>query len=218
VSDWYPILLNLKGRDCVIIGGGAVAERKARGLLDAGAHVRIVSPMLTPGLTELLHSGAILWQAREYTDGDLEGAKLAFAATDRPETNASVISEARSSGIPANAADGDTEGDFIVPAVLRRGELMLTVSASGAGPAVAARIIGELSARYGPEYERYLAQLRKIRTIVRAEVSDPRERRKLLAAAATEEALVAWSCLDIDALERRDLLEKLRVRSLHGKG
>ncbi|MFC5529297.1 precorrin-2 dehydrogenase/sirohydrochlorin ferrochelatase family protein [Cohnella yongneupensis] len=215
--EWYPILLSLKDRTCVVIGGGEVAERKARGLLNAGASVRVISPSVTRGLSDMAQAGSIHLLQREYAKGDLEGATLAFAATDRQEVNASVAAEARERGIPVNVADGDTEGDFIVPAVLRRGDLVLSASASGAGPAVSARIIGELSSRYGPEYEGYLKALRQIRAIVRAEVPDPGQRRRLLAAASTEEALIEWSRSDF-ALDKRALLDRLEERALDGKG
>ncbi|MFD0674377.1 bifunctional precorrin-2 dehydrogenase/sirohydrochlorin ferrochelatase [Cohnella sp. GCM10027633] len=217
MAGWYPILIDLQGRTCVVVGGGAVAERKTRGLLEAGALVRVVSPSLTAGLAELASEGAIVTIDREYRDGDLAEAALAFAATDHPEANAAVVREARNRGVPANAADGGTEGDFIVPAVVRRGDLLLTASASGAGPAVAARIAGELAGRYGPEYGSYLKALRHIRKVVKAEVADPATRRKLLAAASSEDALAEWAGIDAEALDASELLERLRVRALGGK-
>ncbi len=217
MSEWYPIMLNLSGRICVVVGGGPVAERKTRGLLEAGARVRVVSPNVTDALAELARAEAVEWIAREYAEGDLAGATLAFAATDRPETNAQVVSEARAQGMMANAADGESEGDFIVPAVLRRGELVLTASASGAGPAVSARIIRELAQRFGPEYARYLTTLRRIRAIVRANVDDPSERRTLIAAASTEASLKHWS-ETIDSLDDREIVRELTIRALDEKG
>lgn len=217
MSEWYPILLDLKGRTCVVIGGGTVAARKARGLLDAGANVTVVSPKLIPELSELADAGRISHLLKAYADGDLEGASLVFAATDSPETNAAVLSEANKRGILANAADGSPGGDFIVPAVLRRGDLVLTASASGSGPAVASRIIGELGSRYGPEYADYLTGLRKIRSWIKAEVPDPIERRRLLEEASTEQSLIEWSKLD-DWADIHAIIEKLRVRALGRKG
>lgn len=217
MSEWYPILLNLKCRTCIVIGGGAVAARKVRGLLDAGAIVKVISPELTSELSSLAEAGTIQVVPKAYADGDLEGASLVFAATDRPEVNASIASEAQRRGVPVNVADGSAEGDFIVPAVLRRGDLVLTASASGAGPAVASRIICELSSRYGPEYEKYLIALRKIRSMIKAEVADPIERRRLLEEASTEQSLAEWSRLD-DATDKREILERLRVRALGRKG
>ncbi len=217
MSEWYPILLNLKGRTCVVIGGGAVAARKARGLLDAGANVTVVSPRLVAELSELAEKGWIRYLPKVYADGDLEGASLAFAATDMAEVNAAALSEANRRGILANAADGGEGGDFIVPAVLRRGDLVLTASASGAGPAVASRIIGELRERYGPEYADYLAGLRKLRSWLKAEVADPVERRRLLEEASTDQSLIEWSKLD-DRADIHAIIERLRVRALGRKG
>lgn len=218
MPEWYPIMIDIQGRACVVIGGGAVAERKARGLLEAGALVRVVSPSLTPSLAELAQSGDIQILDRFYRDGDLAGAVLAFAATDDPETNAAVLREARQRGVPANAAAGGAEGDFIVPAVVRRGDLVLTASASGGGPAVAARIAGELARRYGPEYEPYLKTMRRVREAIKTQVADSEERRRLLAAAATEETFAEWADIGSEAVGISELIERLRVRALGGKG
>jgi len=218
VSEWYPILLNLKDRACVVVGGGTVAARKTKGLLDAGAVVRVISPALSGELNGLADAGKIEFVPRTYAgEGDLVGATLVFAATDRPEVNAAIASDAQRRGVPVNVADGSAEGDFIVPAVLRRGELVLTASASGAGPAVAARIIGELSSRYGPEYAQYLNALRKLRTLIKAEVSDPIERRKLLEAASTEPSLIEFSQAN-DWTDKKAVIERIRVRALGAKG
>ncbi|MBO9597476.1 MAG: bifunctional precorrin-2 dehydrogenase/sirohydrochlorin ferrochelatase [Cohnella sp.] len=216
MSQGYPIILNLAGRTCIVIGGGAVAARKARGLLEAGATVKVISPKLVPELSAMAETGQIRYEPHEYADGDLEGASLVFAATDRPDVNALVVSEANRRRIPVNAADGSPGGDFIVPAVLRRGDLVLTASASGSGPAVASRIIGELRERYGPEYTDYLIGLRKIRSWIKAEVADPVERRRLLEEASTEQSLIEWGRLD-DRADKRDIIERLRVRALGRK-
>lgn len=218
MSEWYPILLNLKDRPCVVVGGGAVAARKTKGLLDAGAVVKVISPALSKELNGLAETGKIEFVPRTYAgEGDLKGATLVFAATDRPEVNAAIASDAQRLGVPVNVADGSAEGDFIVPALLRRGELVLTASASGAGPAVAARIIGEMASRYGPEYARYLNALRKLRTLIKAEVADPIERRKLLEAASTEPSLIEISQSD-DWTDKKAVIERLRVRALGAKG
>ncbi|MFC4600421.1 precorrin-2 dehydrogenase/sirohydrochlorin ferrochelatase family protein [Cohnella hongkongensis] len=192
MPGWYPLLLRLDGRKCVVFGGGAVAQRKTGGLLEANADVHVVSPQITPALLEWSRLGRLRWSEREAEEKDMEGATLVFAATDRPEVNARLAEAAAERGIPANVADDGENGDFIVPAVLRRGGLVLTASASGAGPALPVRIVGELAERYGPIYNENVEVLRTIRRIVKAEVEDPAERRALLAAAVTDEALAEW--------------------------
>ena len=144
----YPIFLDLSGRRCVVVGGGEVAGRKARGLLRAGADVVMISPEVKPGLADL----GFEVHARPYRAGDLEGAFLAFTATDSREVNAAVAREARERGIPANVADRPSEGDFALPSTLRRGRLQVAVSTGGASPTLAKRIRVELEGLFGPEW------------------------------------------------------------------
>ncbi|MDP8950405.1 MAG: NAD(P)-dependent oxidoreductase, partial [Actinomycetota bacterium] len=107
----YPIFLDLSGRRCVVVGGGEVANRKARKLLQARARVVVISPEIQPEL----ESVAVEIHRRPYTEGDLEGAYLAFAATNVREVNAAVAREAQERGVLVNVADKPSEGDFALP-------------------------------------------------------------------------------------------------------
>lgn len=149
----YPIVLTgLAEARCVIIGGGAVAERKARQLIEAGARPTVVSPGLCPALEGRRVAGQIAHIARGYREGDLAGAALAIAATDDGAVNRQVAGEAQRLGILANIADAPELGGFHTVASVRRGDLLITVSTGGASPALAAELRRELEARYGPEY------------------------------------------------------------------
>ena len=132
----------------MVVGGGAVASRKAGKLLQAGADVVVVSPEVR---TELAGMDVEI-QNRDYEYGDLEGANLVFTATDSREVNAAVAREARERGIPINVADLPDEGDFAVPSTLRRGGLQVAVSTGGASPKLARRIRGKLEEAFGPEW------------------------------------------------------------------
>jgi precorrin-2 dehydrogenase / sirohydrochlorin ferrochelatase len=132
----------------VVVGGGAVASRKVGKLLQAGAEVVVVSPKVVPELAVM----DVEIQARTYEYGDLDGAKLAFTATDSREANAAVAREAKERGIPINVADLPSEGDFSVPSTLRRGGLQVAVSTGGASPTLARRIRDELEEAFGPEW------------------------------------------------------------------
>jgi precorrin-2 dehydrogenase/sirohydrochlorin ferrochelatase len=118
---------------------------------------------------------------------------------------------ARRHGIPVNVADDGGAGDFLVPAILRRGRFVLTAGVSGAGPALAARVIRELSARYGPEYADYAEALAHVRSIVKSRVENADERRRLLAAAAQADALEEWRRADWPAVDHDRLLKRLRA-------
>jgi precorrin-2 dehydrogenase/sirohydrochlorin ferrochelatase len=148
----YPILVDLAGRPTVVAGGGPVAERKVRGLLAAGATVRLVSPEVTPGLADLAGRGEIVVEARAWRPGDLAGAVLAVAATSDPAVNARVAEEGRSSGVLVNRADSPDGGGFTVPAVLRRGDLTVAVATSGRTPGLAGALRRRLEGVLGPEW------------------------------------------------------------------
>ena len=136
-----------------------MAGRKVRGLQKAGAEILVVSPGLAP---ELEDAEVEVWR-RGYRDGDLEGAHLAFAATDSREVNAAVAREARDRGIPVNVADKPGEGDFALPSTLRRGGLQVAVSTGGASPTLARRVRLELEEMFGSEWAGLVDELEAAR-------------------------------------------------------
>ena len=143
----------------MVVGGGEVANRKARKLLQARARVVVISPDVRPEIESMAAEVC----RRTYREGDLEGAFLAFAATDRREVNAAVAREAREKGIPVNVADDPTEGDFALPSTLRRGRLQVAVSTGGASPTLARRIRRELESAFGFEWAGVVEELSRAR-------------------------------------------------------
>jgi precorrin-2 dehydrogenase/sirohydrochlorin ferrochelatase len=143
----YPVALDLAGRDCLVVGGGAVAARKVEGLLEAAARVTVVSPVLVPALLALANEGRLHWKPREHRGRDLAGAWLVMAATDDRAVNAEVAAEARARGVWVNCADDPAHCDFALPAVLRRGPLTVAVSTGGASPAMARLLREEIGRR-----------------------------------------------------------------------
>lgn len=180
MAVYYPVFLDLSGRLCVVIGGGAVARRKVEGLLACGAAVRVIAPEADPALEELAARGALERVRRAYEPGDLAGAFLAVAATGDPEANRRVFLEARARGVPLNAVDDPDHGDVVLPAVVRRGDLTLAVSTGGRSPALARRLRERLEAEFGPEYGLWLDLLGRVRAGLRARVADPRRREEIL--------------------------------------
>ncbi len=142
----YPVTLTLTGRPCLVVGGGAVAERKVEGLVAAGARVTVVSPWLSPALLALATDGRFAWCPREYTAGDAAGFFLVMVATDDRAVNVAVAAEARARGVLINCADDPARCDFIVPSVLRRGPLTVSVSTGGASPIMARLVREEIEA------------------------------------------------------------------------
>jgi precorrin-2 dehydrogenase / sirohydrochlorin ferrochelatase len=160
---YYPINLDLNDKTVVIIGGGAVAARKALRLLAAGARLRVVAPQLDERLAALAARESLVHLARPYLPGDLDGALLAFAATDNPEVNRAVALEARQRGVLIDVVAAPREGDFTTPALLSRGELLITASTGGASPGLARRIIQDLEPLFGDEYTQSVALLGQVR-------------------------------------------------------
>lgn len=184
MTVWYPVMLNMTGKKCLVFGGGNVAERRVNGLLEAGAQVQVVSLALTAALQALVLAGRISWQKKEAEPGDVTGADYVFVATSDAAVNRRLADAVKAAGVALNLADNGASGDVLLPAVVRRGQLTMTVSTSGASPALAARIAAELAEQYGPEYADYTEQLARIRRLVQSEVKDRRTRRRLLKAAA----------------------------------
>ena len=170
---YYPIFLEMKDRRCVVIGGGAVAERKAEGLVAVGANVTVIAPGITDGLKGLLKQGAIRHVAREYQAGDRAGYDLVFVATDNSEINAAVSNEARSLRIWVNSADDPDHCDFILPAVIRRGDLAVAVSTGGVSPAVTRAIREELDEYFNADYARFVQIAGEVRRELREKSVSP---------------------------------------------
>ena len=179
---YYPLFLEMDHRRCVVIGGGAVAERKVAGLVAAGADVTVISPALSDGLREPLATGAVRHVAHEYRSGDLAGFELVFVATDDAAVNSTVYRDARAHGIWVNCADDPPHCDFILPAVIRQGDLTVAVSTGGASPAAARAVREELEGYFTEDY----ARLVQVAAEVRAEL---KEKSFPVAACAWNEAL-----------------------------
>jgi siroheme synthase-like protein len=164
---YYPIFVEMAGRRCVVIGGGQVAEGKVQGLLAAEAEVTVVSPTLTAALSDLLAAGRIRHEARPYQDGDLQGYEVCMVATDDGAVNATVAAEGRRRGVWVNAADDPANCDFILPSVVRQGEVVVAASTGGASPALARRLREELTDFLSEDYAALAELLNEVRQELR---------------------------------------------------
>ncbi len=191
----YPIVLDLTGRRCVVAGGGALAERRVLALLAAGAEVTVVHPALGPALAVLAAAGRIRHVARAWRATDLDVCGLAFAATEAEALDAAVARDARARGVWVNAADDPARCDFFLPALVRRGALVVAVATGGGAPALARAVREELERYFTPEY----ATLAEIAA----------EARRELRAAGRPVTAAAWrAALDGDV--RRLIVERGR--------
>jgi precorrin-2 dehydrogenase/sirohydrochlorin ferrochelatase len=187
-ETWYPIFLKLSGRTCLVVGGGEVALRKAEALSAAGAAVRVVAPQACGDLLRMKNVDVAL---RPYESADLDGAALVIAATDDPELNARVAAECAARRVWCNVVDDPARCDFILPAVMRQGPLVIAVSTGGAGPAVAAKVRRDLEEQFGPAWAEWLAALAEARQFVQDSVPDAAERRRIFQRLAEDDILEA---------------------------
>lgn len=176
---YYPAFLDLRGKKVLVVGGGAVAQRKIETLTEYGASVLVVAKDLTPSLTTYMKEGRLLHLGTEFQESDMEGAFLVFAATDDPQLNRRISRSARIKGVLVNVVDQPADCTFIVPSVLRRGDLVIAVSTSGKSPALAMRLREKLGGVFGAEYEPYVKLLGKLREDVFSRSLPPGKRREI---------------------------------------
>ncbi len=162
------------------MGGGAVAARKVRLLLSAGACVRVVAPEAGTAIRRLAKAGKLKLARRPFRAGDLDGVTLAVAAAGDAALNAVIVRASRRRGVPLNVVDEPDKCDFIVPAVVESGGLLIAVSTSGASPGLAARIATRLRGEYGREYGRILRHLERLRCELKRRVPEQRRRKEII--------------------------------------
>lgn len=179
-ESYYPLFFRLAGKLCVVVGGGRVAERKARALLAAGARVRLISPKNTTGISGLHLQGRIELAARQYREGDLEGASLVFAATDDGEVNRQVREESLRLSIPLNAADSPDMCDFIVPSLIRKGPVLIAISTSGLLPLLSKKLRVEITKSLTSDYTAYARRVGLFRKYLLEHVENSRLRREIM--------------------------------------
>jgi precorrin-2 dehydrogenase / sirohydrochlorin ferrochelatase len=180
MKNLYPIHVNLLGKKVVVVGGGAVAERRVMGLLETGAQIDIVSPNLTQSLQKIGEdSPFICWKKKRFTANDLVDAHLIIAATDHRETNL-LVKESANSHQLVNIVNDPEEGNFIIPSVVKRGMLTVSISTGGASPTLSAQIRSHLEETYDEKYEQYLEFLQNCRVFILKNVKEPAKKRLLL--------------------------------------
>lgn len=176
----YPIFLELEGRRAVVVGGGAVAARKARVLLDAGASIIVVATRVSAKMRNVCNNADADVRESTYAKDCLAGSVLVIAATDDMAVNAQVYEDCRDLGVLCNVVDQPEFCDFYVPAVVKRGNLQIAISTDGACPAYSGRLRKKLQSMFTEQHGEFLEELRVLRTRIIGEVAGPDERKRLL--------------------------------------
>lgn len=163
-TPFYIACLRLKGRSCLVVGGGEVGLDKTEGILACGGDAVLIAPEACAELEELAAEGSIEWHRREYEGpADLEGRFLAIAATDDSEVNIRVYEDAEDRAMLVNVADVPPLCNFILPAIVRSGPLAIAISTAGASPALAKRMKREIGELYGEDFARLAVILNQVR-------------------------------------------------------
>jgi precorrin-2 dehydrogenase / sirohydrochlorin ferrochelatase len=176
----YPMMVDLRGRRVLVVGGGQVAERKISSLLTANAEVVVISPTATPVIWSFVKEKRILLHQRSYQSLDGAGCFLVIAATNRPLVNQQVYDDAKGRAQWINVVDQPSLCNFTVPSVVKRGKLTISISTEGSSPALAKQIRQELENKYGHEYELLLELTQEIRLRLQWEIDDPKIRYQLM--------------------------------------
>jgi precorrin-2 dehydrogenase len=185
----FPFFLKLGERRCLVVGAGSIAESKIAGLLEAGAKVRVVAPEATPRVRAWARERKIAWRRRGFRSKDLEGMFLVVAATPSTKLHEQIFRQAQRLGVLCNVVDVPRLCDFYYPAVVRRGALQIAISTTGQSPALAQRLRKELERQFGPEYERWLTHIGKVRQKMQAGSLSAGERKQLLHDLVSKEGL-----------------------------
>ena len=176
---YYPVNLDIRNRKCLVVGGGDVGTRKVITLLDCGAIVVVVSPEVTEKIAELSNKGLIKLERRGFKPTDLDQIFLVIGATDNPELNRQIHTEAERFGMLCNIADRPEVCNFILPAIVNRGDLIIAISTSGKSPAFAKKMRKDLEKEFGTEYADFLTLMGGIRTKLLSEDHEPEAHKHL---------------------------------------
>lgn len=180
MSIYYPINLYLKNKKCLIVGGGSVAERKVLTLLEYEASIELISPKITPVLAKLVHDKSICYIDRRYKKGDVKGAMLVIVATNDALLNKQIASEAEDRNCLINVVDCPALCNFIVPSIVRRGDLQISIGTDGTCPALAKRIRKDLEVIFDERYEEFLKLAKKVRNEVKNRIQDINKRKDIM--------------------------------------
>jgi siroheme synthase-like protein len=213
-TPFYIACLKLKGRRCLVVGGGDIGLEKVEGLLACDAGVTLIAPVAHPELEALAAEGSIAWERRPYGgDADLEGAFMVIAATDDSEVNIGVFDDAERRAMLVNVVDVPPLCNFILPAIVRTGPLAIAISTAGASPALAKRMKREVSDLFGEEYARLAVILNGARGWAKSTLPTYQDRKKFFEGIVNGEPDPVGLIRDGDEARLLELIEAAKDRA-----
>ena len=209
--QYYPVSLDIKNRKCLVVGGGGVGTRKAATLIDCGAKVTVISPDVSGQLLALANNDSIVLEKRSYRKTDLDGMFLVIGTTDDEELNRQISMDAENLNMLCNIADRPEVCNFILPSIVNRGDLTISISTSGKSPALAKRLRIELEEQFGDEYAGLLRLMGAIREKLLSQKHEPEAHKQLF------EQVISRGLLDMIRGNRKDEIDSLLFEVL-GEG
>jgi precorrin-2 dehydrogenase/sirohydrochlorin ferrochelatase len=200
---YYPVYLDIQNRNCLVVGGGSVGTRKVKMLLKCGATVTVISPVVSEPLKSLANNKTITLHQRNYRSSDLAGVFLVIGATDDEQLNRQISQDANRLDLLCNIADQPRDCNFILPSIVNRGDLTISVSTSGKSPALAKKLRKSLNEQFGDEYAVMLQLMGAIRKKLLNRSHEPEAHKKLfeqLINAGLVDMIREDNTADIDAL------------------
>ncbi len=209
----YPVFVDISGRRVVIAGGGKVALRKAKTLLDANAKITLISPEITPELRKLLSNGQIEWKDRQYQNGDLKDAWLVIAACNNTRINQLIFEEATQRHIFCNVVDKPELCSFQVPALIQKQKLQIAISTAGQGPILAKKLRNRLETIVSDTYGEFLEKLAAIRSKLKEKYPHNQTKRAELLNLLIDEQIL--DLLEKQQTEKMETLWNHKLQQLH---
>jgi len=212
---YYPIFVNLKNKDCLVVGAGEVGKRKSQSLLEAGAKSVLIldTNAAVAGLKSILDMENVQFESREFKESDLDGKFLVMACTSNQQVNGWISQLCEDREILCNIADQPEKSSFIVPATFKRGDLTMAMSTAGKSPAMARRIRRELQEKFGDEYAQMLTLMGRIRPLLLELGMDTQDNTTVFRELVNSNLLQALGKHDLDAA--REILEESLPQSLY---
>lgn len=189
MTSLFPMFLKLSGRKCLIVGAGEVGESKIAGVLETGAHIRVVALEASAAVRQWARERKLELELRAFAPEDLNGVSLTVVATSSRSLNERIYGEAQRRGVLCNVVDVPEFCDFFYPSVVRRGDLQIAVSTSGQSPSLAQKIRQQLEKQFGPGYAEWVAELGETRRLILASDLDKGRKLELLHSLASREAV-----------------------------
>ncbi len=216
MESFCPLHIDLKGRECLVFGGGAVAERKVKVMLAYLAKVTVVSPDLTSTLSDLVDSKTINYLADIYRPAYLKDRFMVICATDSEDINRKAAEDCIEQGILVNSVSEPDKCTFFLPALLKKGPLSIAVSTAGRSPSLSCRIRDKLDSFFGPEYEDYINFLGEVRSQVIERIADKKSRRAVFEYLAGDEFFSAFKVSSRHEIEK--IVERIVAEKESGSG